>query len=76
MMAGANRANALRTRFLFWLVLLLSPYSSASGFDLNGQCPPSFALSSDNQCQLRNLYQLYDSLQGQGLGGLKTALPK
>jgi cytochrome c peroxidase len=75
MMAGANRANALRTRFLFWLVLLLSPYSSASGFDLNDQCPPSFALSSDNQCQLRNLYQLYDSLQGQGLGGLKTALP-
>ena len=75
MMAGANRANALRTRFLFWLVLLLSPYSSASGFDLNDKCPPSFALSSDNQCQLRNLYQLYDSLQGQGLGGLKTALP-
>ena len=75
MIAGANRANALRTRFLFWLVLLLSPYSSASGFDLNDQCPPSFALSSDNQCQLRNLYQLYDSLQGQGLGGLKTALP-
>ncbi len=75
MMAGANRANALRTRFLFWLVLLLSPYSSASGFDLNDQCPPSFALSNDNQCQLRNLYQLYDSLQGQGLGGLKTALP-
>ena len=75
MMAGANRANALRTRFLFWLVLLLSPYSSASGFDLNDQCPPSFALSSDNQCQLRNLYQLYDSLQDQGLGGLKTALP-
>jgi cytochrome c peroxidase len=75
MMAGANRANALRTRFLFWLVLLLSPYSSASGIDLNDQCPPSFALSSDNQCQLRNLYQLYDSLQGQGLGGLKTALP-
>ncbi|MCT2532605.1 cytochrome-c peroxidase [SAR92 clade bacterium H231] len=56
-------------------MLLLSPYSSASGFDLNDQCPPSFALSSDNQCQLRNLYQLYDSLQGQGLGGLKTALP-
>jgi len=75
MMAGANRANPLGTRFLFWLVLLLSPYSSASGFDLNDQCPPSFALSSDNQCQLRNLYQLYDSLQGQGLGGLKTALP-
>lgn len=75
MMAGANRANALRARFLFWLVLLLSPYSSASGFDLNDQCPPSFALSNDNQCQLRNLYQLYDSLQGQGLGGLKTALP-
>jgi len=42
---------------------------------LSQQCPASFMLSDDNQCLLRNLYQLYDSLGDQGIGGLKTALP-
>ncbi len=42
---------------------------------LSSSCPPSFALSDDNRCLLRNRYQLYDSLQGRGIGGLKTALP-
>ena len=69
---GGRKANVL---FGLWAVLLTAPCVWASGFSLNDQCPPSFALDSNNQCQLRNLYQFYDSLQYQGLGGLKTALP-
>jgi cytochrome c peroxidase len=44
-------------------------------FRLADQCPPSFSLSEDNRCLLRNLYQLYNSLGDHGVGGLKTALP-
>lgn len=50
--------------------------SAESTFALAKKCPPSFALDNNNQCQLRNLYQLYDSLQDRGLGGLKTSLPE
>ena len=31
--------------------------------------------TDNNRCELRNLYQLYDSLGDRGVGGLKTALP-
>ena len=55
---------------------LLTPVQTvAADFTLANQCPPGFALDDSNQCRLRSLYQLYDSLQDQGLGGLKTALP-
>ena len=37
-------------------------------------CPPGFELE-DQGCRLRSLYQRYDSLQGAGVGGLKTGLP-
>lgn len=30
---------------------------------------------SDNRCELRTLYQFYDSTQGRGVGGLHTSLP-
>jgi cytochrome c peroxidase len=42
---------------------------------LSPDCPASFLRSENNQCLLRNLYQLYDSLGDHGIGGLKTALP-
>lgn len=41
---------------------------------LSEHCPPGFELSN-GQCRLRSLYQMYDSLQGAGVGGLKTGLP-
>jgi cytochrome c peroxidase len=76
----ADRANA---GVIFGVTAaLLSAFLAASlsfaqpQFSLADQCPPSFALDSNNQCRLRNLYQLYDSLQDRGLGGLKTALPE
>ena len=62
--------------FALAIALYCSTATCATDFSLADQCPPSFALNADNQCQLRHLYQLYDSLQSQGLGGLKTALPK
>lgn len=62
--------------FALAFTLCCSQATGATDFALADQCPPSFALNADNQCQLRHLYQLYESLQSQGLGGLKTALPK
>jgi cytochrome c peroxidase len=42
---------------------------------LSEHCPASFELVAGNKCELRTLYQMYDSLQNKGVGGLKTALP-
>jgi len=43
-------------------------------FQLSGQCPPSFELSN-GVCRLVSRYQVYDSVQGRGLGGTQTGLP-
>jgi len=72
------RRFTLMSGLSFTILLGLAPAASSvapEGFTLADRCPPSFELSEDNQCLLRNLYQMYDSLQNQGLGGLKTALP-
>ena len=69
---GGFRLSAV----LLSVVLSASPGQAQPQQTLADQCPPSFGLDSNNQCRLRNLYQLYDSLQDRGLGGLKTALPK
>ena len=74
----------LSTWVVAWVIcqvwLVYSPTSYAKNTDMKIQlstvCPPSFALNSNNRCSLRHLYQLYDSLQDSGIGGLKTALPK
>lgn len=39
-------------------------------------CPPGFEQTDSNTCLLVSQYQQYKSLQNQGVGGLKTALPK
>ena len=60
----------------FILTLVMAPGVGAeSDFVLNELCPPSFEKMDDGRCELRNLYQLYDSLQGVGVGGTQTALP-
>ena len=74
-----NKANRNAFSCIFATLIAMSftlAQSAESTFALADKCPPSFALDNNNQCQLRNLYQLYDSLQDRGLGGLKTALPK
>ena len=73
--------KAARSAFsCIFAMLIAMPFNQAQSvertFVLSEKCPPSFALDSNNQCKLRNLYQLYDSLQDRGLGGLKTALPE
>jgi len=52
-----------------------SAAASPDSIVLNDRCPPSFEMTQDGACELRNLYQLYDSLQNRGVGGTKTALP-
>lgn len=43
---------------------------------LSDSCPPGFELTDDNACELRTLYQNYDSLHHAGVGGPRTGLPK
>jgi cytochrome c peroxidase len=42
---------------------------------LSDRCPPGFEKVPAGVCELRNLYQFYDSLQDRGVGGTQTALP-
>ena len=42
---------------------------------LSEHCPPGFEKTAASVCELRSLYQFYDSLQDKGVGGLKSALP-
>lgn len=42
---------------------------------LSETCLPGFALTDGNRCEFKNLYRLYESLQGFGVGGLKSGLP-
>ena len=51
--------------------------SEAEGdFELCKTCPPGFELTDEGVCRLRTMYQQYVSLENQGVGGLKTALPE
>lgn len=50
-------------------------FAEPDAIQLANQCPPGFEKSAENHCELRSLYQMYDSLQNSGVGGLKTALP-
>ena len=71
---SSNNPNAL---FCAVILLFLSSINvSADTIKLSEVCPPSFTLNNDNRCYLRHMYQLYDSLQDSGIGGLKTGLPE
>ncbi len=60
-----------------FLVTALSAVAFASEHvTLRDFCPPGFELTSDNVCELRTLYDAYDSLNDAGVGGPKTALPR
>lgn len=65
-------------RVVLLLGLLFSPALRAvegAAIVLSEDCPPGFELTG-GQCELRSLYQMYDSLEGAGVGGLKTGLPQ
>jgi cytochrome c peroxidase len=64
------------------LVLLVAAMGTAGAtgpaptdFTLNTNCPPGFEKTDAGVCELRTLYQFYDSLENRGLGGTRTALP-
>ena len=68
----------MRTTSLLLLPVLLALASVASvadGVSLSDVCPPSFEETAQGTCELRTLYDFYDSVQGAGLGGTQTALP-
>ncbi|WP_339721828.1 cytochrome c peroxidase [uncultured Paraglaciecola sp.] len=58
------------------LVFLQIKAETSSSFMLSDACPPGFELSAEQQCLLVNFYQLYNSVQGRGVGGTQTSLPK
>ena len=49
---------------------------AATDFTLNTSCPPGFEKTKAGVCELRTLYQFYDSLKDRGLGGTRTALQR
>jgi len=65
------------------LVALLLAFACAGGarasaqpdITLSSRCPPGFEKSAAGVCELRTLYQFYDSLENRGVGGTRTALP-
>ncbi|KZX56168.1 cytochrome-c peroxidase [Halioglobus sp. HI00S01] len=64
-------------RILAILALLWSAASAAESsadIALRADCPPGFELDAGH-CELRSLYQMYNSLQGAGMGGPTTGLP-
>jgi cytochrome c peroxidase len=70
--------------FISGLCAIVVVHFSLTGFNaepaitLCATCPPGFELTEDNVCELRTLYQLYETGNDNepGVGGLKTALPQ
>jgi cytochrome c peroxidase len=56
------------------LALCLPTFADTS-IELRDYCPPGFELTDANACELRTLYQNYDSLRYAGVGGPRTGLP-
>ncbi len=60
------------------LLLLWAGAASATANDivLRENCPPSFERTESGYCTLLTMYDFYDSVQGAGLGGTQTSLPR
>lgn len=58
------------------LIIGSSNAARAADIVLSSNCPPGFQKTEPNNCELRSLYQMYPSLEDQGVGGLKTGLPE
>lgn len=61
---------------LLFVLISAQVVSKEIDISLRVDCPPSFEKAADGTCRLVNLYQFYDSVQGRGVGGTQTALPK
>jgi cytochrome c peroxidase len=56
-------------------LLCCAPVLADADITLRDSCPPGFELTDGNRCELRTLYQNYESLRSAGVGGPKTGLP-
>ncbi|HSC84954.1 MAG TPA: cytochrome c peroxidase [Pseudomonas sp.] len=65
----------MRAWLLLAAVLVGAAQAKSEPIELAQACPPGFENEAGNACRLRSLYQQYSSLEQQGVGGLKTALP-
>ena len=65
-------------RYLAGIVVLAFyvPILADTPVELRDYCPPGFELTDSNACELRTLYQNYDSLRYAGVGGPRTGLPE
>lgn len=65
-----------KTFAVLFALLATNTFAAAEDeFVLASNCPPGFQ-NVAQRCQWRSPYQLYESLQNSGVGGLKTAMPK
>jgi len=72
-----RRRNSRKLCLLGLLALATGGAASAEApLALSSSCPPGFELTDANACELRTLYQNYDSLRYAGVGGPRTGLPK
>lgn len=60
---------------LLFIAAAISTAPAPAQFTLSTACPRGFEKTNAGVCELRTLYQFYDSLEGRGLGGTRTALP-
>ncbi len=66
-------------KLFFILLLSLLSFSAVTleqSISLSETCPRGFELTDNNTCELRTLYEFYSSVQGRGVGGTQTELPK
>ncbi len=61
---------------IMFLCLITPPrtINATEEFELSQHCPPSFEKIRNGSCELRSLYEFYNSPKG--FGGLKTPLPE
>ena len=84
---GGQAKSAIARGVAALVLVCLSGFSAGAGspapgamdsiesITLSKSCPPGFARVDNRTCELRSLYQMYASLEDQGVGGLKTGLP-
>ncbi len=75
-MTGSARHRRWFRAFGVAIALLVGSARAATpDIALSSHCPPGFELTARGTCELRTLYQFYDSLENRGVGGTRTALP-
>jgi cytochrome c peroxidase len=64
------------TLWAFAVILAGTAALADAPLELRDYCPPGFELVAGDVCELRTLYQNYESLRYAGVGGPRTGLPR